>query len=55
MLDPQMSLDPPEEQLDAPPHLVKHGYGRGPKTREFYMSKKLLDSASRVQLNAPKA
>ena len=29
MLDPQVPLDPPEEQLDAPPHLVKHGHDKG--------------------------
>ena len=28
MLDPQVPLDPAEEQLDAPPHLVKHGHGK---------------------------
>ena len=26
MLDPQVLLDPAEEQHDAPPHLVKHGH-----------------------------
>jgi len=27
VLDPQVALDPSEEQFDAPPHLVKHGHG----------------------------
>ena len=28
VLDAQMLFDPPEEQLDAPAHLVEHGYGK---------------------------
>jgi len=28
MLDAQMSFDPTEEQLDTPPHLVKHGHSK---------------------------
>ncbi len=27
VLDAQMLFDPPEEQLDAPAHLVEHGHG----------------------------
>ena len=29
IVDPQVSLDPPEEHLDAPAHLEKHGHGKG--------------------------
>ena len=29
VLDPEMLLDPSEEQLDAPTHLVEHGNGKG--------------------------